>query len=230
MGKKSFVDAVKAKGAEIIELVEREVPDVSEEVKKELVKKLVEEKKSDDTGAGNEDGSEIDTNRERIEKIIVDAGNKRALEIVKSQSKLSAGPCMSTIYDPVLNKIHYGLNYKSKNKLALKEYVDWIHNGIDPILKARLEEYQKDIEDGKVTDLPDNHDPRLAAHSEVKALDEVIKARREAGMDVDDNTISELYLYNIDLTKLYKENKIVPKDRCVNCKILTKGIVSVNHQ
>ncbi len=46
MGEKSFVDAVKAKKSEIIELVEREVPDVSEEVKKELVKKLVEEEKN----------------------------------------------------------------------------------------------------------------------------------------------------------------------------------------
>jgi hypothetical protein len=201
MGKKSFVGAVKGKNADIIELVEREVPDVSKEVKDDLVKKLVEEKKCGDAGVGNKSGSETETNRERIEKIIVDAGNIRALEIAKLQSKLSAGPCLSVIYDPVLNEIHYGQNYKSKNKRALKEYENWIDDDIDPVLKARLEEYQKDIEDRKVTDLPESHDPRLAAHSEVRALDKVIKARRKAGIDVDDNTISELYLYNIERIK-----------------------------
>jgi hypothetical protein len=56
MGKKSFVGAVKGKNADIIELVEREVPDVSKEVKDDLVKKLVEEKKCGDAGDGNGKG------------------------------------------------------------------------------------------------------------------------------------------------------------------------------
>ena len=54
MGKKSFVGDVKGKNADIIELVEREVPDVSKEVKDELVKKLVEAGVGQETIIANE--------------------------------------------------------------------------------------------------------------------------------------------------------------------------------
>ena len=42
-------------------------------------------------------------------------------------------------------------------------------------------------------------------------------------------TLSELYLQNIDLTKAYKTGKIVPKPRCENCRYLTDGINTLNH-
>ncbi len=90
-------------------------------------------------------------------------------------------------------------------------------------------EYQADIDAGKVTDLPENHDTRLAAHSEVRALDSALKKRRDLGMVVDESSLSEMYLYNIDLRELYKGNGIVPKLRCENCSRIIDGIITIGH-
>lgn len=77
--------------------------------------------------------------------------------------------------------------------------------------------------------MPENHDPRLAAHAEVRALDQALKARRELKMMVDESTISELYLYVIHLTCLYKGEGPKPDDRCENCARITDGIRTIGH-
>lgn len=135
---------------------------------------------------------------------------------------------MSTVYDPILNEIYYGQNYKSKSKMALKEYKNWLANDADPIIRERTAQYQADIDNGLIT-LGETTDLRLAAHSEVRALDKALSNRRKLGMLVDETTLSELYLYNIDLRKAFDEGIIVPKDRCENCRRITKGINTIIH-
>ncbi len=48
-------------------------------------------------------------------------------------------------------------------------------------------------------------------------------------MVVDESSLSEMYLYNIDLSELYKGNGIVPKLRCENCSRITDGIITIGH-
>ena len=57
MGKKSFVEAVKSKKTEIIKTIEREVPDVSKEVKDDLVKKVEQAQISTSDNKGVNKGS-----------------------------------------------------------------------------------------------------------------------------------------------------------------------------
>lgn len=77
-------------------------------------------------------------------------------------------------------------------------------------------------------------DTRLAAHSEIRALDEAIKVRRDLGLPVSEDTINELYVYNIDLRTMYSTGKsgipsMIPKCRCQNCIKLTEGINTIKH-
>ncbi|MDE6912895.1 MAG: hypothetical protein K2P35_04275 [Lachnospiraceae bacterium] len=174
-----------------------------------------------------------DVERRRIQKIenyVIHAANKRVPYIVKTYSRNEIGPCFSTIYDPRLKRFYYGLNYKSKNKLIKEEYERWRDYEVHEIIRTRTKIYQEMIDKGLVDYLPPNHDPRLAAHSEVRALDLALKAREEAEMAVDELTISDLFLYNIDMKKFFKGEGLVPKDRCENCKVITEGIHVIRHK
>lgn len=76
-------------------------------------------------------------------------------------------------------------------------------------------------------------DPRLAAHSELSAFDQALKARREAGIHVDRNSIKEMSLSNRDIQPrvIDKNNGIPPlKPRCENCEYLTDGIQLHGHK
>ena len=57
----------------------------------------------------------------------------------------------------------------------------------------------------------------------------ILKNRRALGLSVNESTLSELYLYNVDLIKAYKSGKIVPKVRCEHCRRLTNGINTLDH-
>lgn len=83
--------------------------------------------------------------------------------------------------------------------------------------------------------LPEFVDTRLAAHSEIRALDEAIKVRRSLGLPVTEDIINELYVYNIDLRNMYATGKagipsMIPKCRCPNCLKLTEGINTIRHE
>lgn len=109
-----------------------------------------------------------------------------------------------------------------------QEYQKWIDNDADPIIKNLVKEYELKIASGEIK-LSEVADTRLAAHSEIRALDQVLKARREANLPVNDSTISELFLHNIDLYKSDGVGNIVTKIRCENCRYLTDGINTVGH-
>ena len=160
---------------------------------------------------------------------LTSVGNQKAFEILETQSQKSAGPCLSTIYDPELDNFYFGQNFKSGNKMGKVEYINWLNNDADIIIKERTDLYQYEIDNEIVKIQNPCHDDRLAAHSEIRALDQALAARRELGYTVNEETLKELYLYNIDLTELYKNNIIIPKPRCENCSRLTDGINTVIH-
>ena len=171
--------------------------------------------------------------RRRIQKIedyVVRAANERVPYIVETYSKKEIGPCFSTIYDPRLKRLYYGINYKSGNDKARNEYKKWLDEEAHRIIRNRTSIYQEAINGGLVDNLPLNHDTRLAAHSEVRALDLALKVREEVGMTVDETNISELFLYNIDMKKYFKGEGLIPKDRCENCRRITDGIHVIRHK
>jgi hypothetical protein len=88
-------------------------------------------------------------------------------------------------------------------------------------------EYTSKIQRGEIK-LPGNADMRFAGHSEIVALDQAIKARRAAGIPIDEKLISELYLQNIDMIMAFRTGDFLPVKRCANCRFLTEGIKLVN--
>lgn len=42
--------------------------------------------------------------------------------------------------------------------------------------------------------------------------------------------IDNIYIYNVDLRHLFKENEIIPKPRCVNCSRLMSGANTILHE
>ena len=169
---------------------------------------------------------------------------QKALEVIQTQSKKSAGPCLSQIYDPVTGKIEYGFNFKT-NKTGKDEYKNWLENDADDLIKNLEKEYSDKIEAKEII-LSPVADKRYAAHSEIVALDKILKNRRKLGLPVSREIFSELYLYNIDISKVFNEIKDIPKDerkfiskgqvksiikdRCENCRYLTNGINVLNHK
>lgn len=95
-----------------------------------------------------------------------------------------------------------------------------------------VKEYEAKIVKGKIT-LKEMTDTKLAAHSELRALDQAFKVRKKAGIPVDRKSIKEMSLSNRDLQPkvLDKNNGIPPlKIRCQNCEYLTDGIQLHGHK
>lgn len=167
-------------------------------------------------------------NVQEMEKALVEATSNRAREIFESGvSKKEMGPCLSGIYDPLTGETYFGQNFKNNATMRL-EYQKWLDNDADQIIKDLVKEYEFKIKNGEIK-LSEVADNRLAAHSELRALDQVLKARRKSGLPVDRSTISELFLHNIDLYKLDGNGNLVTKIRCEHCRYLTDGINTVGH-
>ena len=125
---------------------------------------------------------------------IVRIGNERAWRIVniEKQSKTSAGPCLITIYAPELNQYFYGQNFE-KSRVAKQSYKKWIENDADEIIKKQYTPYKYQYVH-KLIILPDYIDEKLAGHSEIRALDELLKARRAVGLTADDSIFKNLFI------------------------------------
>lgn len=142
---------------------------------------------------------------------------------------------MSGIYDPATGKTFYGQNFKN-TPTGREVYKKWLSDppelgGADPIIKQKVANYETKIKNGEI-EPPPTADDRLAAHSEIRAYDQAIKARREAGIHVDENSIKEMDLHNRDLqNKAIKNNNGNPpvKVRCPHCGFLTYGINTHGH-
>ncbi|MBB1138397.1 DUF4280 domain-containing protein [Myroides sp. WP-1] len=165
-----------------------------------------------------------------IEKVL-----EEAKRIVKTTSAKSRGPCLSGLYDPATGKTFFGLNFKG-NPTGKTEYAKWIEDpaergGADPIIKELVNEYKAKIASGAIV-LKEVTDTKYAAHSELRALDQALKARRAKKIPVDRNSIKEMSLSNRDLQpKVIERNNNIPplKARCQNCEYLTNGILLHGH-
>ncbi|NLL06821.1 MAG: hypothetical protein GYA02_02925 [Clostridiaceae bacterium] len=131
MGKKSFVGAVKGKNADIIELVEREVPDVSKEVKDDLVKKLVEEKKCGDAGVG-----EVNPYRARAEMLREKYSNMTPSERSARLQQLAEENAYRRLQE-MENSIP-GAHFLEKHgaQTTLQSQLDRVQFGINPTTKV----------------------------------------------------------------------------------------------
>ncbi|AZA53659.1 hypothetical protein [Chryseobacterium sp. G0201] len=166
---------------------------------------------------------------------LVEATEAKAKEIVGSQSASERGPCLSGVYDPVTGKTFYGQNFKT-NATGRAAYEKWLTDppelgGADPIIKQKVADYEAKIKSGEIKP-PETADNRLAAHSEIRAYDQALKARREAGLPVDENSIREMDLHNRDLQNNAIKNNggtPPPKVRCPHCGFLTDGINTHGH-
>jgi hypothetical protein len=164
--------------------------------------------------------------------LLNDAMNKRVLDVLRTQDKKPAGPVLSGIYDPRTRQTFFGQNFRTTDK-GRDEYKRWLAEDADPIIRNMEHEYAAKLERGEIKKT-ERHDNRLAGHSEIQALDQVIKARRAAGMPVDEKMMSELYLQNIYLPSAFRAYKAMPDAfntdmlkpmrRCNNCEYLTDGI------
>ena len=76
--------------------------------------------------------------------LVQEAANKKALDILENQSKKSAGPCLSTIYDPVTDKIAYGQNFKT-TPTGREQYYYWLENEADPLIRKLVNNYESKI-------------------------------------------------------------------------------------
>ncbi|WP_345990287.1 hypothetical protein AAEU33_21530 [Chryseobacterium sp. Chry.R1] len=169
------------------------------------------------------------------DKLIADTEAK-AKEIVETQSAKERGPCLSGVYDPATGKTFFGQNFKN-NVTGKNAYEKWLSDppelgGADPLIKQKVAEYEAKIKSGEIK-LPETADNRLAAHSEIRAYDQALKARREAGLPVDENSIREMDLHNRDLqNNAIKNNNGTPppKVRCPHCGFLTDGINTHGHK
>jgi hypothetical protein len=179
-------------------------------------------------GDDEDDPNDKKPNRSEIEKALIEATSNRAREIFESGvSKKEMGPCLSGIHDPLTGKTYFGQNFKN-NATMRQEYQKWLDNDADPIIKDLVKEYENKIKSGEIK-LSEVADNRLAAHSEIRALDQVLKERRKAGLPVGHTTITELFLHNIDLYKSNGNGNLVTKIRCEHCRYLTDGINTVGH-
>lgn len=107
-------------------------------------------------------------------------------------------------------------------------YELWKETKTDPVIYKRIKNYEAAIDSREIV-LEEYVDDRVAAHSEVRALNETLKNRREVGLEVSEETIKEMYVYNIDLRKMHKSNVLEPKGRCPNCTFITDGINPIKH-
>ncbi len=162
------------------------------------------------------------------EKKVVPKAESKAAEILKTQTNATSGPCLSTLYDSDLDEIFYGQNFK-KNAAGIREYNHWIENEADPMIRERYSIYKGKVDSGEIV-IESYVDNKLASHSEIRALDEAIKARRVAGLPVSEKILDEMYIYNIDLRAARRIKQLLPKCRCPNCQVITDGINTLIHK
>ena len=164
---------------------------------------------------------------------LVKAVLDKAIEIIKTtNSKKGTGPCLSGIYDTVTGETFFGQNFKS-NATGKKAYEDWrdadpSDGGADPIIKEIIKEYDEKIDKGEIKP-SEVRDERSGAHSEIRALDQLIKDRRAKNIPVDKSSFKEFDLHNRDLWKTDKSGDPAPKDRFENCAYISNGINSIGH-
>ena len=145
----------------------------------------------------------------------IDEAVKYADELMKTMSLSKRGPVLSAIYDPKTGKTFFGTNFnmrKAADRLEFEKFKENLH----PLLKKRLENHNLFDHTGKAG--------TPGAHSEIRALDEALKAREAAtGTKVTEADLSDFQLHNRGMTN-HAPN--VPVPRCPHCAALTEGVTT----
>jgi hypothetical protein len=157
----------------------------------------------------------------------VERTQQRAQEIIDSGvSKKSRGPVVSGITDPQTGKTHFGQNF-TQGEIRdgnLKNFETQLH----PILKQRLIAYKQKLGNNliKVEDpLSISKAGEPGSHSEIRALDQALKAREaHTGQPATEADLSSFLLHNRSLN----DPTGVPP-RCVNCWHITNGVTVIGN-
>jgi hypothetical protein len=152
----------------------------------------------------------------------VERTERRAQEIIDSgASKKSRGPVLSGVTDPLTGKTYFGQNFtlRERSNVIFSEFNQQLH----PLLKERLKIYEQKKDAGviRVEDPLSLEKAGLpGSHSEIRALDEALKARETyTGKPISEGDLSSFLLHNRSLN----DAAGVPP-RCVNCWHLTDGV------
>ena len=150
---------------------------------------------------------------------LVDIVKERAENIMKYSSATKRGPCLTGIYDKVTGEISFGQNFNLRTVEGRKSF-ELFKRDAHPIIKARIEAYQKKIADGSINPNPSDGTP--GAHSEIVALDNALKSReKRTGKPATQDILGEFELHNRSMSN-NRPNETM--HRCGNCDNLTKGV------
>jgi hypothetical protein len=184
-----------------------------------------------------------------LEQDLVAASKKRADDLVSERERIKqanegvkpkkqepqtvSSPVTAAIadpkmIDPVTGKpiIYHGENFKVSSAKGYEDYAKFKEDA-HPVLKARIEQQETAFKEGLELKNP-RSGSTPGAHAEVIAVDKALKAREAAGLEVNDNTISELYLHNRSLLNNQYPNG-TPK-MCDHCASILKGINTIGHE
>lgn len=176
--------------------------------------------------AAQKQADDLVAERERI-KAANETRKPKNYEPQTVTSPVAASIADPKVMDPATGKpaIYQGENFNMKSaqgRAAFAKFKKEAH----PVLKARIAKQEALLKSGWKPENPlSGTNP--GAHAEIVAFDKVLKARKAAGMVVDDNTIQELYLHNRSLLPSQYPNG-TPK-RCDHCARILDGINTIGH-
>jgi Domain of unknown function (DUF4781)/YwqJ-like deaminase len=157
----------------------------------------------------------------------VERTEQRAQEIINSgESKRSRGPVLSGVTDPLTGKTYFGQNFtpRERDSEVFADFKDQLH----PLLKERLKTYDQRKDAGLIkaeNPLSLETAGLPGSHSELRALDQALKARESyTGQSISEDDLSSFLLHNRSLG----DTSGVPP-RCINCWHLTDGITVIGN-
>jgi hypothetical protein len=169
---------------------------------------------------------ELVTERERI-KAANEGKKAKKQEPQTVSSPVTASIADPKVIDPATGKpaIYQGENFNMKTAKGRAEFAEF-RDKAHPELKARIERQEDLLASGWKPENPLSGTP--GAHAEVRAYDKALKARELAGMEVNSNTIGEIYLHNRSL--LPSQYPLGAPDMCSHCRRILDGINPVGHK
>lgn len=177
-----------------------------------------------------DDENHVHGHRRRLDpKIRQKFEDEQNTMVQKTKSSLGdnkRGPVLTSVIDPETGRVFHGIN---GGVLPSERILGSLPGDLAPVLSSRVDGYMKTVEagtggrryctDGTAIDGTPGH------HSEMWALDQALKARREAGLPVDERTLNDLFLSNKRLTGSDAGKSIV---RCPDCSAITRDVNDVS--
>jgi hypothetical protein len=155
---------------------------------------------------------------------LVKSVQEEAMNRVANLSINRRGPCYSGIHDPLTGQTHYGENFNISKPAGRAGYSKFYEDA-HPVVRSRIDAQNEALQNGTATAKATAGTP--GAHSEVVALDKMLKAREAyTGQPATEADVSELYLHNRSTMNATAGQ---PMNRCDNCRNITNGINTIGH-